>query len=120
MNEKEGLAELRRRQVDAGASSLGLYVKQLVREHLAYDDDDAMARLIDSVEQLRTALLQVASRQAEMIRQHDESAAADSAYQLKTIVQRQQLLLTTLLTCPSPMTQEQAETIVRETLGKTG
>ena len=117
INEKEGLAELRRRQVEAGASSLGLYVKQLVREHLAHDGDDAIAQLTDSVEHLRSAVLQLASRQTDMMRQQGEDAIANPAMQMDDLRRCLKVMFVTLLQHRSPMSLEQAKKVIRETLG---
>ena len=119
INQKEGLVELRRRQDEAGASSLGLYVKQLVSEHLAHDGDDAIARLTESVEQLRHATVQSASMLADVSRRISSLQTDNpNAEELEALRQALAVMFCGLLQETRPLTQEQAERIVRETFGE--
>lgn len=116
INDKEGLAELRRRQDEAGASSLGLFVKQLTLEHIAHDDDQ-LAQVVDAIERLRMSELQTASKLADFSRRIDSLSSDPSpAEELEALRRALAVLLLAILQEHRPLTREQAEQVVRQFL----
>lgn len=117
INEKEGLAELRRRQDEAGASSLGLYVKQLTLEHLAHDGDDKLAQVVEAIERLRQAELQTASTLAGQSRSIETLRTGSSpAEDIEALRRTLAIMMLAILQEHRPLTREQAEQIVRQLL----
>ncbi len=116
INEKEGLDDLRRRQREAGATSLGLYVKQLVTEHLARNDEQKLDQLSDSVEHNTEVLLELARLLTGTIQRLDEPKSANIEDGFSQLRSDLSFIFASMLQASRPLSAEQADTIVTELL----